>query len=468
MKTKQQHQLWKTLGRVAVVAAMIFGLCSWPVGGWAAEQAGTIQVSLGGAMTLRAENFSKLAIADPAVADVLPLSDKEISVIGKKAGFTTLTVVFGDGKPTKMYNVIVGNDPAAATIRELVNQPGLTVRAVGDTLVLDGQVDDEIALQRATAVAAAYKDKIVNLAEVRAPRQIKIQVRIAEVSTTITRKMGLKWLSDGSVSYGFELSGVDNVLDPITHGTLSPDVTLEWLESKGYARLLSEPTLITRSGSEASFLVGSEIPIIQTLQATSTVEYKEVGVRMKIKPTADSQNRINTVIHAEVSQVSGESVRGVGGVELPVILSRKAEAVLQVNDGQTMVISGLLDNNIDTDTLRKFPWLADIPVLGALFRHKGRSGGQRELVFFMTPTIVRDAAQEVNQAARTPMLRDWNNKSKRDVLPIPDPKEDWGLHDLQNLGFKDRLAEPAPAARPAAAPAPEPTKNFVPARPAGQ
>jgi pilus assembly protein CpaC len=432
---------------------------------WAADEE-IIQVSLGGAVKVASANVAKLAVADPAIADVVPLSDKEISVIGKKAGETTVTVVYSDGQATKMYRVIVGIDPAAKTIRELVGAPNLKVRAVGDTLVLDGQVDCEIQANRAVQIASAYKEKIVNLMEIKQPRQIKIRVRIAEVNMTATRRMGLQWLgNDGMVSYGFNMRGVDQAISPITHGILSADVMLQWLQSKGWARLLSEPTLITRSGSEASFLAGSEVPIVQTLNNVSSVEFKEVGVRMKIKPVADSQNRINTTVHAEVSSISSDVLRGgtVSSTALPVILTRKANATLQLNDGQTMVIGGLLSNDIDTDTLRKFPWLADIPIVGALFRHKDRNQTQRELVFFMTPEIVKDVDAEVLGNTRTPAMKEWNAGATKDVLPLPDQKDDWGLHDLNGLGLPDQ-----PKTTDKLEPGAAPKQNFQSANPAGQ
>jgi len=459
---------------------LVWALISWSASTWAGAGE-VLQVSLGGAVTVPAVNVGKLAVADPAVADVLPLSEKEISVIGKKAGETTLTVVFTDNQATKMYRVVVGNDPAATTIREMVGIPGMTVRAVGDALVLDGQVENELQSQRAEQVAKAFKPQVVNLLEVKNPRQIKIRVRVAEVNVTAAKKMGLKWWGDaGQVQYGFNFSGQDGTINPITHGFMaqipnaggvggfgelvSADVVLQLLQSKGFARLLSEPTLITRSGTEASFLAGQEVPIVQTLNNVSSVTYKEVGVRMVIKPVADSQNRINTTIHAEVSSISAGIVQGgsVAANSLPVITTRKSDTVLQLADGQTLVLGGLLSNDVDTDTLRKFPWLADIPIIGALFRHNDRSQVQRELVFFMTPEIVKDPDAETAGAIRTPALKKWNTEGLQGVLPEESPKDKWGLHDLQTLG----LPENKPATPDKADPTKGATQNFAPARPA--
>jgi Flp pilus assembly secretin CpaC len=251
---------------------------------------------------------------------------------------------------------------------------------------------------------------------------------------------------------------------------LGLSVVLQLLIEKGYAKLLSEPTLTTLSGKEASFLVGDEIPIVQQLPQSYTVEFKEVGVRMKIKPTADSQNQINTVIHAEVSQVAGI---GTGGI--PVIGSKKANTTLQAKDGQTIVIGGLLENNISRDYLRKVPWLADIPIFGFLFRHKEFGQKQREVLFFMTPEIVKDEAADVANAAQTPVMKNWNNSMRDKLLEEPKKGYDWGLHEPGDLGIprsESKGGTPdkkAPAGTPDKAATPsEPTTNFTPARPAGQ
>src|SRR5205823_5406328 len=140
-------------------------------------------------------------------------------------------------------------------------------------------------------------------------------------------------------------------------------------------------------------------------------------------------------IHAEVSQVGSEIVRGSGGTELPVILSRKADTTLQLDDGQTLVIGGLLDNNIDTDTLRKFPWLGDIPVIGALFRHKDKNHTERELLFFVTTEIIKDIDATTANAAQTPLMKQWEVEGTKNVLEIPKKDADWGLHNPGSMGF---------------------------------
>jgi pilus assembly protein CpaC len=215
---------------------------------------------------------------------------------------------------------------------------------------------------------------------------------------------------------------------------------------------------VTFSGKEASFLVGEEIPIVQQLPQSFTVEFKEVGVRMKIKPTADSENRINTMIHAEVSQVLGTGANGI-----PIIGAKTADTTLQVNNGQTIVIGGLLENNVSRDLLRKLPWLAEIPVVGMLFRDKQFDQVKREVLFFMTPEVMKDAEGIDATGAQTPGMQHWiTTWNKKGLIQRPNQDgDDWGMHNPDALGFphpEKKPARPAKAtkatAKPAAAPAP--------------
>jgi pilus assembly protein CpaC len=456
----------------------------------------SVQVNVAQSVSLAVDNVTKLAVADPTVADVVPLSDKEVSIIGKKVGVTTLSVVRGEGRPTLIYRVEVGNDSAAVTIRQMVGSTNITVRAIGDTIVLSGTVEDEIEEEHAVDIATAYQvtasshGQVLNLLEVSKPRQIKIRTRVAEVNTEAIKNIGLQWFGpQGQVQYGMQYLGggsiVSGFLPPasefgavpttITPNTVSMDVILDVLLSKSYAKLLSEPTLVTYSGKEASYLVGEEVPIVEQLPQSFTVEFKEVGVRMKIKPTADSQNRINTSIHAEVSEIIGTGASG-----LPIIGAKTADTTLQVNDGQTIVIGGLLANNINRDILRKLPWLGDIPVIGLLFRDKQFDQTKDEVLFFVTPSVIKDIDADTAAAAQSPVMQHWMNIWNRGGAIKPLGHDDWGLHNPDHLGFPYGSKEDKHPAKDAhktsgssmkqngAADAPsQPGTNFEPARPSG-
>jgi pilus assembly protein CpaC len=346
-----------------MIAAILSLLMVWALGSTAQAQTdNSLHVNVGESITLTVDGFTKLAIADPLVGDVVPLSSKEISVIGKKMGVTTLTVIIPD-KPTQVYRVEVGNDLVAVLIHKVVNSPNVTVRTVGDTVILDGYVNDELDAQRAAAVVAAIKgQQVLNLIEVRHPRQVRIRTRIAEVNSDAVKNIGLQWFGPaGQVQYAMQFIGNGSIVHGFIPtasefgsegGTVEPNTVtmtalLDLLITKDYARLLSEPTLTTLSGKEASFLVGEEVPIVQQLPQSFTVEFKEVGVRMKVKPTVDSQNQINTTIHAEVSLVTGT-----GALGIPIIGTKQSDTQLQVKDGQTIVIGGLLENNVSRDYFR--------------------------------------------------------------------------------------------------------------------
>jgi len=465
---------WRGMGIIVVLLAA--GLL---VVSDARAERQTVQVSVGEAVSIPSENVSKIALADPTIADVVNLSDKELSIIGKKAGITTLTIVKSDNSATQMYRIEVGNDAVSATIHQMIGNNNITVHAIGDALVLDGKVNDEIEAQRAAQIAGAYKAQVVNLLEVTKPRQIKVRIRIAEVNTEAIKNIGFQWFGpQGQVQYAMQYIGGGSIVNgfvptasefgsagtTFNPNTVSLTMLLDMLITKSYGRLLSEPTLVTFSGKEASFLVGEEIPIVQQLPQSFTVEFKEVGVRMKIKPTADSENRINTTIHAEVSQVIGT-----GANSIPIIGAKTADTTLQVNDGQTIVIGGLLENNINRDVLRKLPWLAEIPVIGALFRDKQFDQSKREVLFFMTPEVIKDIDTDMATAAKTPGLQHWvTTWNKGKMIEPPDKKDDWGLHNPQHMGFpvhdEDSVKPAKKAAKPAAAAAPAPAGK--PAQPA--
>jgi pilus assembly protein CpaC len=485
--TSMWRNMWGMVGVFSLIAAIGATVVL-------AENGEPVLVNVNESVTVDADN-SDVAIANPAIANILLFPERnKVNVIGVKAGTTTLTIVPKDDRPVKQRVVRVTDveaeaarkaadeakvaeqaaikaaaDAKVALIRAMANQPGLQVRTIGDTVVLDGKVATEVEAQRAVQVAASYNAKVLNLIEVTNPRQIKIVTRVAEVNIGSLKKVGFKWLGlDGQGRYALDYSGAGSILhglvpsisDPETspeQADVGADVILQALIADNNARLLSEPTLVTLSGQEASFLVGQEYPIVQQLNDTFTVEYKEIGVRMKVKPVADSENRINTTIHAEVSQVVSIEPR----FGIPVIGSKKANTSLQVADGKTVVIGGLLENNIGRDTLRKVPWLAEIPIFGLLFRHKDFEQAQTEVLFFMTPEVVKDIDAEVAGAARTPLMKEWNEvKGQENLLPVQDPEKDWGLHDPKNFGIPRRESDEV---KTDTAPAVEPVKETAPA-----
>jgi pilus assembly protein CpaC len=186
-------------------------------------------------------------------------------------------------------------------------------------------------------------------------------------------------------------------------------VRMSILQQNGDLRILAEPTLVTLSGKEASFLAGGEFPVVIALQNSFSVEYKEFGVRVRLKPVVDSKENINMTINAELSAIDPNltvsSSTVVGGVNVPGLTSRKASTSLQVKSGQTILLSGLLDRQT-RDALRKVPWIGDVPVLGLLFTSKAKDTMERELLFLVTPDLVRNADQEAKAAPTSDSMKE--------------------------------------------------------------
>ncbi len=399
---------------VLFCGVLTFALFTLTAGQGLAEN--NLEVSVGEAITVTAKDVAKLAVADPSVADVVALSETEISVIGKAAGVTTLTVVHTAGIETEMFRVEVSHGAGARNIHDTLQQAGVSVQEIGDAIVLEGKVENEQIADRAVKIAAAYKGNVVNLIEVENPRQVRIKTRFVEIRTDAIKKLGIEYFGpDGRVIYGFNRTITEEPAfsEAFSHGFFPPpgnlsafgvEAALNALTQNDSARILAQPTLVTLSGKEASFLSGGEVPIVQQLADTFTVEFKEFGVLMNILPVVDSDGNIATHIMTEVSNV-GPEVTASG---IPQFRTRRTETDVKVKDGQTIVISGLLNNEHARDAMRKVPWLGDIPVLGALFRSKSFQGNITELVVFVTPEVVKDIEADVANAIRTPALQDWN------------------------------------------------------------
>lgn len=290
---------------------------------------------------------------------------------------------------------------------------------------------------------------IVDQITVRAHHQIRIRVQVAEVNIKAAKNKGLTYSS--SLTYGVAQSMMPlsqlNFKSATSIGALIPagssdstpfQATLQLLLDDNEARLLSEPTMLTKSGEEASFLAGGQL--LQQVSAglgSTSLQVVPFGVHMTIKPKIDRAEHIDTEVFAEVSEAP-TSVNNVG----TTITTRNSSAKVRLEDHQTLVLSGLLQNNFNNE-IRKMPWLGEVPVLGALFRSKAWQSGQTELLFFVTPEIIRDVKQDTERGAVTPAMKQWwNVDMHKDILP--DPKSHAGpdndVHDLLGLP-RDRMKD---------------------------
>jgi len=378
-----------------------------------------------------------------ADVDITLLSPTELFVLGKRSGSMNLVLQGNDGRCT-VKDIVVTLDPGTlqAKLAELMpEETGIKVRGAENALVLSGRVSDAIKLDEVLNLATSYGDgkKVVNMLRVSTPQQVMLEVKIAEVSKTLLDKFGLDFarlttsadgLTSGIVSgiigggsgalarytgnlgAGGYLTGLGGASasgasaaaqatlgDPV-RGFPTRNATLLGVDAQkkdGLVRVLAEPNIMAISGQQASFLSGGKIfiPVAQenrTGGSTITLEEKEFGVGLKFMPTVLDGTRVNLKLISEVSELSqtGSPFTSFNGVTavLPSMTTRRVDTTVQLSDGQSFAVAGLIKNNM-TETLNRFPGLGEVPVLGTLFRSTEFQNDQTELMFIVTPRLVK-------------------------------------------------------------------------------
>ncbi|MCV6593597.1 MAG: type II and III secretion system protein family protein [Silicimonas sp.] len=375
------------------------------------EASTALAVPMNRAVVVEADNpFAELSIANPGIADISTLSDRTIYVLGKAPGRTTLTLLGPDGR--LITNVEVQVTPDLAEFKERLRQilpgEGIEVRTANDGIVLSGVVSSIEKLDRALDLANRYApDRVSNLMVVGGTQQVMLKVRFAEVQRTVLKNLStsLNLVNAGDFSIG---TGSANLAGNITNpATFSPDglaqgqlgvvgeiggvgvaVLLEALETKDLVRTLAEPNLVALSGQEASFLAGGEIPVpVDNGDNGVTVEFKPFGVQLNFIPRVLDGRRINLELNAAVSSPDAQIGVTSGAITVVGFNRRETETTVEMLDGQSFAISGLLQDDF-TDTVNQVPWLGDLPILGALFRSTNYRRSQSELVVIVTPHLV--------------------------------------------------------------------------------
>lgn len=364
--------------------------------------------------------FAELSIANPGIADISTLSDRTIYVLGKSPGRTTLTLLAPDGKLITNVDVQVSLD--VAEFKERLQQilPGeqIEVRTANDGIVLSGTVSSTAKLDRALDLASRYSpDRVSNLMSVGGVQQVMLKVRIAEMQRSVRKQLqaGVAGaINTSNLSGGFGLGSGGLTVgrpDPVTNlGSINPGVTpnpenngqalfsfgsgavsfnvlLEALESKGFVRTLAEPNLTALSGQEAYFLAGGQVPLPVQDDNGITIQYKSFGVELSFTPRVVDGDLINLAINTAVSSLDNAAGTAIGSISYPGFKRREAETTIEMRDGESFAIAGLLQDDFQ-DLNGQVPWLGDIPVLGALFRSADYQREQSELVVIVTPHLV--------------------------------------------------------------------------------
>ena len=383
-----------------------------------ANHTAMVTVTIGKSQDVRTgSSFVDVMVGDPDVADVNPLTDHTLSILGKKIG-TTRVQVYAEGKKLiGIFDVEVNYDISRLVNELKRNFPGSRLRAssVNGRIMLSGEVTDAATLDKAVIIAKQFSPDIINTVSVMSPQQVMLEVRFVELSRTAGRELGVQWnvfnrnavvnvgsqqpasnlpitSSAGEVAAGV-LSGASPfgfALGRILSGSTTIDVALNALEQKGLARSLAEPNLVALSGDTASFLAGGEYPIpVSGSLGQVTVDYKKYGVGLAFTPTVLNRGLINLKIEPEVSQIDMTHTVAVStGIAVPALIVRRASTTIELRDGQSFMIGGLLQTN-NQNQLDQLPWLGTVPVLGALFSSKSYQQNQTDLAIIVTPHLVR-------------------------------------------------------------------------------
>lgn len=429
----------------------------------------TLQVGKSNLMRLP-EAVQHRSVGNPGVVQSMLVAPDTLYLVGVDVGSTNM-IIQGKSGACSMVDITVSMDPSAlqATLASVMpEEKDIRVEAAADSLVLSGTVADGAAVTRAVELAQAFvrravrplaqksddvdgkpgaggaaggggAARVVNMLSVSAPQQVMLEVKIAEVSKTMLERLeGATILHTTSGSWATTLlssflTGAAGGLIDATK-TNGNRLTVEAQKQDGLVRILAEPTVMAISGQEGSFLAGGKIyiPVAQGNDKVS-LEEKEFGVGLRFTPTVLSGGRINLRVAPEVSEVSREGVGisafGVAGASvLPLIMTRRASTTVQLYDGQSFAIGGLIKNNL-VNNLKGLPGLGEVPVLGALFRSADYQLDRTELVFVVTPRLVK------------PLPPNFTLPTDNVVAP--------GRAEFLLGGRLEGQQPPAPAARPA-------------------
>jgi pilus assembly protein CpaC len=353
--------------------------------------------------------IKRISIADPKIADFLLLSPREIYLTGKTAGTTNLTL-WKNNKVTEIYDLEVAYDLSRLKqqVHEVLpEEKDLQIIGTNDSITLSGRMLNTANLSKVTALARSYapKDKINNLIEVGGVHQVMLEVRVAEMSRSTTKKLGINFSWVNGDDFGVSLLGglstfapgvgpgigssAVNALFRFSSGNSTWTGVIDALKEDGLVKILAEPTLIALSGQEADFLVGGEFPVpVPQGLGTVGITYKTFGVALVFTPTVLSEDVISIQVRPEVSKLDFSTAVQFSGFVVPGISSRRASTVVELADGQSFAIAGLLQDDIK-EVISKFPLLGDIPILGVLFQSKEFEKNETELIIIVTPHLVK-------------------------------------------------------------------------------
>ncbi len=352
-------------------------------------------------LLVQPDPVERISIGDPGIADAVVVSPVEVLVNASELGTTTLMIWDVAGR-RRSYTVEVTADAAGLqrTIGAVFPEQQVEVTAAGGLVILSGEITDAADYRGILELASGTGATVIDNLVVPAPQQILLEVRIAEVSRSAIRELGVELSATGPYPLEWEGEGQFQV-ETLSEGLLQLflfDVSgarlqavMRALRTTGDFRSLAEPNLIAVEGAQASFLAGGEFPfpVAQGRQdlGSTTIQWREFGVRLNFLPTITDAGNIRLLVQPEVSSLDFTTGLIVQGFAVPSLLTRRVETEIELSDGQTFAIAGLLDNN-SLENVTRIPLLGDLPIIGALFRSRQRRDTQTELLILVTPRLV--------------------------------------------------------------------------------
>lgn len=350
---------------------------------------------------------SAIFIADPEIADVTVKSPTLVYVTGKRAGETSLFAVDENERVLSDVRIVTTHNLSAlnAALQRMVPSATIDTISVAGGLLLTGAVRNAAEAEQAQRIAGQFvaeQETVINQLALVGPNQVNLRVRVAEVSRDVSKRFGFNFdliPSLGSVTLGLATGRV-----PIIDGAVqtrfdnqnsifatSSDVNavVDAMSEEGLITVLAEPNLTALSGETANFLAGGEFPaIVPTDSGGLSIQYKSFGISLAFTPTVLNSGRISLKVAPEVSALSEAGAILFQNFSIPALTTRRANTTVELGSGQSLAIAGLLQNKTQ-QTFDEFPGLADIPVLGALFRSSEFKRDESELVIIVTPYLVR-------------------------------------------------------------------------------
>ncbi|MDQ8726875.1 type II and III secretion system protein family protein [Bradyrhizobium sp. LHD-71] len=386
---------------------------------------GQIRLNVSRGQTIRLSQPAKtMFIADPSIADIQTPSNDAAFVFGKKAGRTSFFALGEDQQAIAEYQVIVTQpiEDLREMLRSEVGDYAIQVSYTPNGAVLSGTVPNAALAESAKSITAQFLGQgaiITNKLRVAGALQVNLKVRVAEVARNVAKEFGFNLnatAETGNFRFGFvngrpavgalgqiirSPTGAGSAFVGFGAGGTNISAVIDALAAEGLVSILAEPNLTAVSGEPASFLAGGEfpIPVAQGLDRVG-VEFKRFGVSLEFIPTVLAGEMISVRVKPEVSDISSRGQVQINGFMIPALATRRADTVVELASGQSFAIGGLIRKGFSTN-ISMFPWLGDIPVLGALFRSSNFQKDETELVIIVTPYIVRPAISASQMQAPT-------------------------------------------------------------------